>query len=261
MPSAPSLPSGERIYAIGDIHGRLDLFEQIMALIRQDNARRTPATVTIVLLGDIVDRGPSSAELISKARTFGLHSPRFITLKGNHEAAMVDSARGDLYALKFWLEHGGDATLTSMGLPADLVGFGASETLLAAIQEQLPEDIIDWMAALPLTFRRGNCLFVHAGIRPGVKLSRQTPDDMLWIRNDFIESEIEPEHLVIHGHSVSHQMPMLRNSRIGIDTGAYHTGRLTAVGLEHRQHWFLETNAATGLNTGSAGGLLSEPLP
>jgi serine/threonine protein phosphatase 1 len=243
VPTEPLLAGNDRIYAIGDIHGRLDLFEQIMAIIRADNASRPPATVRIVLLGDLIDRGPASAELISRAQTFSLHNPRFIILKGNHEAAMVDSARGDLIALKFWLRHGGDAALASWGLPMDLISFGPSETLVAAIGELVPHDVIEWMAKLPLTFRRGNCLFVHAGIRPGVKLSRQSSDDMLWIREDFLSSEAHPALVVVHGHSVSTDAPMMQNGRIGIDTGAYRTGKLTAVGIEHKKHWFLDTHA------------------
>jgi serine/threonine protein phosphatase 1 len=243
VPTKPSLASNERIYAVGDIHGRLDLFEQIMSIIRADNASRPPATVRIVLLGDLIDRGPASAQLISRARTFSLHSPKFIILKGNHEAAMVDSARGDLIALKFWLQHGGDAALASWGLPIDLIDFGPSETLVAAIGEHVPNDVIEWMAKLPLTFRRGNCLFVHAGIRRGVKLSRQSSEDMLWIREDFLGSEAHSGLVVVHGHSVSTHAPVMQHGRIGIDTGAYRSGKLTAVGLENGKHWFLDTHS------------------
>lgn len=244
MPAKPFLASNDRIYAIGDIHGRLDLFEQIMTIIRADNAARPAANVRIVLLGDLIDRGPASAELISRARAFGRYSSRFITLKGNHEAAMVDAARGDRTALKFWLQHGGDATLASWGMPNDLIDFGPSEALVAAIGEHVPHDAIDWMAKLPLTFRRGNCLFVHAGIRPGVKLSRQSSDDMLWIRDDFLGTKVQSDLVVVHGHSVSAEAPVLQHGRIGIDTGAYRTGKLTAVGIEGRKHWFMDTQSS-----------------
>lgn len=232
MKGSAHLPSGERVYAIGDVHGRLDLLADLIAAIRRDNDARPTAEVRVILLGDLVDRGPASADVLTRCQALAARHDRFIVLKGNHEAVLVDALDGSFPALAFWLRHGGDATLASCGVAADLAGGGASLDLMAAAKAHVPADTVAWLRDLPLTLRRGDCLFVHAGIRPGVPLSRQTPTDLLWIRDDFIESTVGHPYLVVHGHTIEDGEPVVRNGRLGIDTGAYRTGRLTAACIE-----------------------------
>ena len=233
----PRLPRGERIYAIGDIHGRFDLFERLIGLIREDNAARRNAHVRIILLGDLIDRGPRSADLILRCKDYSEKSADFIVLKGNHEQAMVEALMGNYAALEAWRRFGGDETLRSWGVPEEVLQDGHLGFLLESAKSAVPREVLRWIEALPLTYDRGSYLFVHAGIRPGIPLSKQLATDLMWIRDDFLNSEIEHSHVVIHGHSISEVEPDVRRNRIGIDTGAYKTGRLAALGLESAEQW------------------------
>ena len=237
------LPANERIYAIGDIHGRLDLFEQLVAAIAQDSAQRPPARVRLVLLGDIIDRGPDSAEIVARCRALAAASEDFIVLRGNHEQAMADALRGDAIAFEFWLRFGGDATLRSWGVPEETLAADDLADLLRAARQQVPAELLTWLGALPLSLKVGDYLFVHAGIRPGVGLWRQSREDILWIREEFLDSDADHACIVVHGHSISEDAPDVRHNRIGIDTGAYRTGRLTALGLEGTDRWTLVAEA------------------
>lgn len=241
----PRLPKGIRLYAIGDVHGRLDLLAALLSNIQRDNHARAGAETWVILLGDLIDRGPSSADVVAQCRMLAARHRRFLVLKGNHEAAMVEALNGNFPALGFWLHHGGAATLESWGVPSDLAGGEPSRDVMLAAKTHIPADDIAWLASRPLTFQRGNCLFVHAGIRPGIRLAKQAATDLLWIRGEFIDSTEALKHVVIHGHTVTEGGPELRNGRIGVDTGAYRTGRLTAVGIEGEAFWFIsaDTNA------------------
>ena len=243
MVAAPRVPAGKRVYAIGDVHGRLDLLEQLVAAIRADNEARGPARVRIVLLGDIIDRGPDSAGITDRCMAFTARTDSFVVLKGNHEAMMVDSLRGDFVALALWLRHGGVAALQSWGVPEELTAAGASPALFRAMRERVPANVLAWMADLPLMRRIGDYLFVHAGIRPGVAIEDQVAEDLLWIRGRFLDSEADEGVVVVHGHSISDGVAM-RPNRIGIDTGAYRTGVLSALGLEEDRRWILATGTA-----------------
>jgi serine/threonine protein phosphatase 1 len=227
-----SLPHGKRIYAIGDIHGRLDLLEQLIAAIRADNDRRPAAEVTLILLGDLVDRGPDSAAVVGYCRKFASLSERFVVLKGNHEAAMVQALRGSRRTLAAWLRMGGDITLQSWGVDVAAIHDGASTKLMREARGAVTQGVLAWLDNLPLSMRLGDYLFVHAGIRPGIKLARQKETDLLWIGEPFLESDIDHEVVVVHGHTVTPDGPAFRNNRIGIDTGAYYTDRLTALVLD-----------------------------
>ncbi|WP_156678131.1 metallophosphoesterase family protein [Sphingomonas profundi] len=237
----PCVPAGERIYAIGDIHGRIDLFQALLDQIRRDNEARDPATVRLILLGDIIDRGPASAELVARCRALSERSDRFVVLKGNHEAMMVDALGGNLHALALWLRNGGDAALASWGVDAALIAEGPPHKCIADARAHVPAATIAWLRALPTTLRIGDYLFVHAGIRPGVPLADQTEPDLLWIRREFLDSGADHGLVVVHGHSISARGPELRANRIGIDTGAYRTGSLTALMLEGSDRLLLST--------------------
>lgn len=234
----PTLPPGERIYAIGDIHGRFDLLFRLMSAIVADVNKRPRAMQRIVVLGDFIDRGPDSAKII-KALSALRTDERMIVLKGNHESTLVDGIRGDRAALEAWIDFGGDATLRSFGAQDDDIWPADSRKLVDNVRRIIPESVVDWLAELPLTHRAGSYLFAHAGLKPGVSLTRQREDDILWIRGEFTESTADHGVIVVHGHTISERVSVLPN-RIGVDTGAYRTGRLSAVGLEAGEHWIIE---------------------
>ena len=239
------LPAGRRIYAIGDIHGRLDLLRILLERIECDIADRGPAKTSVIVLGDFIDRGPDSARVATIFATQRARSG-FIVLKGNHEATLVDGLTGDRTALDLWIEHGGDATLRSFGATEDEIFPRDTRQLVATVRRTIPKPLIAWMAKLPLTHRAGRYLFAHAGIRPGVALGKQTADDLLWIRDAFIDSDADHGAIVVHGHTVFEGGASLKPNRIGVDTGAYRTGRLTAVGLEGDAQWILDTTPGGG---------------
>jgi serine/threonine protein phosphatase 1 len=244
VPSNLRIPDGQRVYAIGDVHGRMDLLEQLIARIRSDNAERPRASVRVILLGDIVDRGPEAAALVHRCMAWTARSDRFVVLKGNHEAMMVHALRGNFTALALWLGQGGAATLTSWGVPDDVLRDGPSIELMDEANRRIPAAVLNWLDALPLTLRVGGYLFVHAGIRPGIALADQTAEDMLWIRREFLESDASHPLVVVHGHSESDDGIVERPNRIGIDTAAYRTHRLSALALEADTRWTLATGSS-----------------
>ncbi|MBB5728296.1 serine/threonine protein phosphatase 1 [Sphingomonas prati] len=234
---SPAIPDGRRIYAIGDVHGRADLLDVLLRQIECDNALRVRAIVTVILLGDIIDRGPYAAPLLS---TLSSHmQPGLICLRGNHEAAMVDAWKGNRTALRMWLRHGGTATLSGFGVTKAALA-GTEEDQLAALLANVPPSIIDWMSRLPLRYPCGDYLFVHAGVRPGIALTQQTAQDQLWIRDEFLTSKRWHGKRIVHGHTPSKEVEILPN-RIGVDTGAYTSERLSAVGLEGTESWVIQT--------------------
>ena len=227
-----------RTYAIGDVHGRLDLFRQLIGTIREDHTARLRVRTRIVILGDLIDHGPDSASLVRWCKGLTECSDRFVVLKGDHERMMVDAIQvGTAGAMDNWIDHGGGATLISWGVRASVVRGGRHAELLTAAREAIDPDTLRWMDALPLTLRQGGHLFVHAGIRPGVPLKKQLEHDLLGIRNDFLRSEADHGVVVVHGHSVHAAGLDRRRNRIGIDTGAFKTGRLTALGVEDGMTW------------------------
>lgn len=237
----PRLPDQTRVYAIGDVHGRLDLLRKLVRMIEQDNALRARARVKLVVLGDFIDRGPDSAEVVRALLAIAAKTRNLIVLKGNHEQAMVGGLAGDFDALEMWLAYGGEATLTSWGVRESLIGMHDVRALLADAEQRIPASVTNWMSRLPVTYRAGDYLFVHAGVRPGVPLDRQDPKDLLWIRNDFLESTEDHGAMIVHGHSIREDGPDFQLNRIGIDTGAYRTGTLTALALEADRCWTLST--------------------
>jgi serine/threonine protein phosphatase 1 len=233
------IPPGQRVYAIGDIHGRDDLFGQLLALIEADNATRAPASVELVLLGDLIDRGPDSAVVVRRAMRL-VEGRATIVLKGNHEAAMLDALSGDREMLSLWLKFGGKASLVSWGVDEVLVEQGAFEDVLAAANKAVPMAERAWLARTRQWTQIGDYYFVHAGVRPGVPLERQTAEDCLWIRDEFLASTRYHGAVIVHGHSISAAVEDCGN-RIGIDTGAYASGQLTALGLEGSDRWLIQT--------------------
>jgi|SRR5215813_11867852 len=233
----PRIPGGIRIYAIGDIHGRVDLLDELLSRIDAD-LTTNPISIGIeVYLGDYIDRGPASREvldrLVVRARTF-----RSVFLKGNHET-YVPNFISDPRVLKSWQQFGGAETLVSYGITPPLKADLDDQIRLAASFEKvLPGSHRRFLSSLKPSFTCGDFFFVHAGIRPGVPLAKQREEDLLWIRNDFLLCEDDFSKIIIHGHTPVLE-PDIRQNRINIDTGAYATGRLTCLKLEDDRIEFL----------------------
>ena len=226
----PQLPEGVRIYAISDIHGCADLLKQLFTVIDADLAHSRPPHPIHVFLGDYVDRGPESRQtldlLIERSKT---HQTVF--LKGNHEAFLME-ALDDPARCEDWRKYGGLQTLVSYGLTPSLNPNRAEQIeLMKQLKAILPEAHKKFLKRLRLTFTCGDFFFVHAGVRPGVRLSRQREADLLWIREAFLESEENFGKYIVHGHTPVRE-PDIRPNRINIDTGAYATGNLTLLTVQ-----------------------------
>jgi len=234
-------PEGMRIYAVGDIHGRADLLNDLLNLIADDMSDADDLVVRLVFLGDYVDRGLYSREVIDrlvelKASTSGLHF-----LKGNHEQAMIQFLE-DPGVGHVWLEYGGLETLHSYGVHCvkSSADTGAFEQARSELASNLPEAHLEFLRELDICVEYGDYFFVHAGVRPGVPLQDQQEEDMLWIRDEFLRADARPEKVIVYGHTPS-ENPVDKSWRIGVDTGAYMTGRLTAVALQGRDRYFIST--------------------
>lgn len=238
------VPDGLRVYAIGDIHGRADLLREIRRLILADAANAAPHMRKLaVYLGDYIDRGLQSREVIDLLLDEPLPGFETVHLRGNHDHELLAFLE-DPQRSAAWLRYGGDATIYSYGvrLPNDSPPQERLGLLRDRLFEALPPRHVTFFATLPLTYEVGDYLFVHAGIDPDKALDRQTPVDLLWIRDDFLESEEDFGKVVVHGHSVT-ERPEIRENRIGIDTGACYTNALTCLVLQGNTHRFLSTGA------------------
>ena len=229
-----------RVYAIGDIHGRLDLLSRLVRQIEHDSGNAGHQAYRVVILGDFIDRGPGSKKIIELFKRLS-REENFHVLQGNHEAIMVDAYNGNHDAMSLWLEHGGLATLASLGVDITTVDTSDTLTLLRSFREVCPASMITWLASLPRSVQIGRYTFVHAGIRPGVDLDKQQANDQLWIREEFTESDADHGAIIVHGHTIYEDGVCFRKNRIGVDTGAYRTNRLSAVALEGNQAWALTT--------------------
>lgn len=228
-----------RVYAVGDIHGRLDLLDSIHEFIAQDSAAGPSARV-IVYVGDYIDRGPDSKGVIDRLLTPTLEGFKALHLRGNHDQSLLDFL-DDPTHYRLWKEYGARDTLMSYGVAPPR--FDNNEALTAARDEfaaALPAAHRKFLDGLHLSLEFGDYFFAHAGVRPGLPLAKQLPDDLMWIREDFLTSTANFGKVVVHGHTPA-QEPQRRRNRIGIDTGAYATGRLTCVVLEGAECKFLNT--------------------
>ncbi len=225
------LPEGQRIYAVGDVHGCLDRLEVLHRAIAADIASQAAADTMLIHMGDYIDRGPDSAGVLKLlAGAIAPSVNRRVDLQGNHEVMMLAALSGDAQSINGWLDNGGDATLQSYGLSA-----GADAGLWASV---IPEADRHWINTRQIMHREGGYLFVHAGIRPGRPIHLQSTDDMLWIREPFLSSIARHPFVIVHGHTVVRE-PEIRANRIGIDTGAVMGGPLTCLVLEDDQMRFL----------------------
>ena len=250
--SAPSIPAGERAYAIGDIHGRLDLFDALLAMIAADNAARGPAHTHLILLGDLVDRGPDSRGVVD--RVMGLRGawPHLRWLTGNHEEVFALALDGDAQRVRYFIGIGGDATIRSYGLDGDAYDRADFADVARILPTLVPDAHRAFLTSGEDMVVIGDYAFVHAGVRPGVALDRQTQADLRWIRGSFTRDSSDHGKMVVHGHTIASEVEECGN-RIGIDTGAYSSGVLTAIGLEGTQRWYLATGGEAATMTTSTG--------
>lgn len=238
----PSVPQGSCVYAVGDIHGRVDLLEALHDKILADAAARPAERRVVVYLGDYIDRGSASPQVIDLLLDRPLPGFESVHLMGNHEESLLrflhDTSGGPA-----WLFYGGEATVASYGVDPNVRPPRGTDPM-AILQEELlrrlPPRHLDFLHGLKLTHVEGDYLFVHAGIRPGVPIESQSPEDLLWIRREFLTSTADHGRVVVHGHSIS-ASPENRPNRIGIDTGAFASDRLTCVVLDGTSRIFLQT--------------------
>jgi len=239
--SATAIPEGTLAYAIGDIHGRADLLEDLLKQIERDAAASNANKRVLIFLGDYVDRGWQSKEVLARLCDLKLEGFETAFLKGNHEEALLTFLDDPLF-LSSWRQYGGLETLHAYGLK-DL-NFQADETYMknvhAEFEKALPAVHRAFLKALPISYELGDYFFVHAGVRPGVPLEQQNEHDLCWIRDEFLESRVNFGKRVVHGHCPE-ETPQVRKNRIGVDTGAYITGTLTAVVLQGTDVQFLQT--------------------
>jgi serine/threonine protein phosphatase 1 len=236
----PRTPRGRRAYAIGDVHGRLDLLMQLMAAIERDIEDRPQRKTSLIFLGDLIDRGPDSRGVIEYLRNFRHERLKPIFLGGNHEEVLLRLLNGERGILPSWLRYGGAQCLESYGFDPASLDVRSERASLAIIRDVIPQSHVTFIESFADTLRFGDYLFVHAGIRPGVDLSLQSQTDLRWIRSPFLEDQSDHGMIVVHGHTISNEVEVGPN-RIGIDTGAYRTGRLSALALDGEERWLLDT--------------------
>ncbi len=239
VPNPPQVPAGTRVYAIGDIHGCAAQLRALHKLIEQDAATAPPRRVA-VYVGDYIDRGPDIRETVDLLIREPIAGFESIHLIGNHEAFLLQFLEDEGVALP-WLMNGGDATCRSYGVdPHARPDFaGRFAWLQKELAGRLPKRHLRFFRDLKFHHTEGDYAFVHAGIRPGIALEDQDPNDLIWMREPFLSWELDHDKVVIHGHTPTPD-PVLQHNRIGIDTGACYGGRLTAVVLEDADQRFFQ---------------------
>jgi len=236
----PKVPEGTLVYAVGDVHGRADLLEKMHAAILKDSIDVPAERKVVVYLGDYVDRGPHSKKVVDILLDRPLKGFERVHLMGNHEAFLIEFLN-DVEAGPGWFFNGGLATLSSYGVKMgkhDELSYEVLQRVQEEFVAKVPKTHLEFYKTLEFSRTEGDFFFVHAGIRPGVPLDNQTDEDMLWIREEFLGCEDDYGKVIVHGHTITWE-PEVRPNRIGIDTGAFASGVLTALVLEGREQDFL----------------------
>jgi serine/threonine protein phosphatase 1 len=236
----PSVPPGQRIWAIGDIHGRADLLEQLLERIEHEEERLSPSRVSIIFLGDLVDRGPDSKGVLDRIVALRAASPDVRVLRGNHDDVFLRAIKGDVRSMRHLVRMGGRETVLSYGISEAEYTSVDFASLVDHVQELVPQSHVELLESMEAMIVTGDYVFVHAGVRPDVPLDEQSEADLYWIRNEFLNCRKPFEKFVIHGHSITDEEE-IRPNRIGVDTGAFASGKLTAIGLEGQDRFFLST--------------------
>lgn len=237
--AAYTIPPGERVYAIGDVHGCATLLDQLLQQIDLDDKARGPADTSLIFLGDLVDRGPASAQVVERLRRLAVSRPNVRFLKGNHEEIFLGAVEGEPKALRLFCRIGGRDTVMSYGMDPEHYDRLDYEEFATELAKIVPSTHTAFFEQFEDMIVIGDYVFVHAGIRPGVELSEQRTSDLRWIRDPFLDYD-KPlcGKMIVHGHTISDGVET-RIHRIGVDTGAYATGQLTALGLENETTWTL----------------------
>lgn len=238
--SVPAGASGYRAYVVGDVHGRLDLLQDLLAKIHAELQHQPSAKTLLVFVGDLIDRGPSSAQVVERLRTYKRDGVRTIFLLGNHEEVLLRIIGGDAALIDKWRWFGGAECLQSYGVDPALLDRSSADEALAIVRSAIPPEHIRFFESFSDSCRFGDYLLVHAGIRPGVEIEQQSQADLRWIRDPFLSNESDHGCIVVHGHTISRDVEQ-RPNRIGIDTGAYRSGVLSALAIEGTDRWLLDT--------------------
>lgn len=233
---------GCRAYAIGDIHGRLDLLNLLLQQVEEDIASRPAAKNFIIFLGDFVDRGPDSAGVIERLRTYKPSFATVVFLSGNHEEVLLKILAGERGIFPSWLKFGGAECAESYGMDVASLRRLDEASAIALVKAKVPRAHREFLENCADTFRFGDYLFVHAGIRPGVAIEEQNRSDLRWIRDPFLSDAKDHGFVVVHGHTIVERVEE-RPNRIAIDTGAYHSGILTCLVVEDADRRYLSTGA------------------
>lgn len=241
--SGPAGARGWRAYAVGDVHGRLDLLEQLLGKIHDDIRHRPARKVLLVFVGDLIDRGPNSAQVVERLRTYRHPGIETVFLLGNHEEVLLRILSGEADMITKWRSFGGKECLESYGVDTAKLAGLKNEDALEVIRKAIPPKHVEFLHSFDDSCRFGDYLFVHAGIRPGIEIDQQRQSDLRWIREPFLFDETDHGFVVVHGHTIRSEVEM-RPNRIGIDTGAYKSGVLTALAIDRSENWLLDTRIA-----------------
>lgn len=237
-----AVPDGQRVYAVGDIHGRADLLDDLLQRIEADDARRPGCETTLIFLGDLVDRGPTSAQVVQRLLTLSRSGRNMRFLMGNHEEVFLRALAGDRQALPFFVRIGGKPTVLSYGIDEQAYRQADYQQLHALMTDHVPADHVAFLESFEDMITIGDYVFVHAGVQPHLPLAQQSPSALRWVREEFLKHLQPFEKIVVHGHTISDGVVETAN-RIGLDTGAYATGRLSAMGFERDARWIIQTGA------------------
>ncbi|WP_417610206.1 metallophosphoesterase family protein [Parasphingorhabdus sp.] len=235
-----TVPEGRRVYAIGDVHGRNDLLQALLTKIIKDDQERGLAESEIIFLGDLVDRGPDSAGVLDTAMRLMAERGNVRFLMGNHEEVYLAAATGDEKSVRFFNRIGGRETILSYDITMQEYIELDMTQLAERVPQLLPQSHVDFVASFENQIIIGDYAFVHAGVRPGVPLSEQREKDLRWIREDFLSTSEPYEKVIVYGHTINDDV-LETGTRIGIDTGAYYSDKLTALGLQGSDRWYLDT--------------------
>jgi serine/threonine protein phosphatase 1 len=238
---------GTRVYAVGDVHGRSDLLDKLLAAIEADAATSSAEAVELVFLGDLIDRGPDSAGVLHRLSQ-PLPFASCVFLMGNHEELALRAYDGQAGVIPRWLRYGGAEFMQSYGMSMVAVAGLSERELIDQLRKSVPPEHIAFLRSFRDVHRSGDYVFVHAGVRPGRPLAEQKSGDLRWIRSEFLADTRKHEGHIVHGHSMTAAVDAQPN-RIGIDTGAYRTGVLTALVLEGTHCSILQTDESLGVQS------------